>query len=113
VKPTTSRQGYHRGFGFEVWTRSSAWFWRLIDPGRNGGTIGAAGNEAEAVQEACATIEGITGRAGGFASLEGSRSPPRGSIVDPHTMEPLLNSCESKRARGKSTTICPPRPATC
>jgi len=29
----------------------------LIDTGRDGGTIGAAGNEAEAVQEACATIE--------------------------------------------------------
>jgi hypothetical protein len=59
VKATTSKHRYHRGVGFEVWPRSSAWFWRLIDPGRNGGTIGAAGDEAEAVQEACATIEGL------------------------------------------------------
>jgi len=44
----------------------------LVDPGRNGGTIGAAGYEAEAVQEACATIEGLISGVKGSAGLAGS-----------------------------------------
>ncbi|HKD65997.1 MAG TPA: hypothetical protein VKB84_04085 [Candidatus Binataceae bacterium] len=58
---TTSKRQQHRGFGIELWTSSGAWFWRLVDSGRKVGIIGAAGNEDEAVAEACATIEGIVG----------------------------------------------------
>ncbi len=45
------------GATFEVWRNRDSWFWRVFDAGRNGGTIGAAGTEADAVREACLSIE--------------------------------------------------------
>lgn len=45
------------GIGFEVWDAQQTWFWYVIDPDRNGGTIGAAVTEAEAVRAACLSIE--------------------------------------------------------
>jgi hypothetical protein len=47
----------HLGTGFEVWTFRQTWFWRLYDPCRNGGTIGAAATEAQADREARMSIE--------------------------------------------------------
>ena len=47
----------YRGLAFELWTRQGAWFWRLQQPRDVGGVIGAAGSEAEATEEARATIE--------------------------------------------------------
>jgi hypothetical protein len=44
---------------FELWTSQGAWFWRLQESQDVGGVIGAAGSEAEATEEARATIEGI------------------------------------------------------
>ena len=77
MKAATSGHRHHRGFAFEMWTSSCAWFWRLVDAGRDGGTIGAAGNEAEAVQEACATIERI------IEGAKGSTSPAEFAIAGP------------------------------
>jgi hypothetical protein len=47
----------HRGTGFEVWTSQQSWFWRVATPCRNGGTVGAAASEADAVSEACTAID--------------------------------------------------------
>ena len=48
---------YHLGTGFEVWTGQQSWFWFVDNPRRNGGTVGAAANEAEAVRQARLSIE--------------------------------------------------------
>lgn len=42
---------------FKVWTSHRTWFWSLIYPDREGGAIGAATSEAEALHEAHAAIE--------------------------------------------------------
>jgi hypothetical protein len=45
------------GATFEVWRNRDSWFWRVSDARRNGGTIGAAATEADAVRDACLSIE--------------------------------------------------------
>ena len=52
---------HHLGTGYEVWTDQQTWFWFVIDPRREGGTIGAAASEAEAVREAWSSIEELGG----------------------------------------------------
>jgi len=47
----------HLGTGFEVWTGGQTWFWCLLNPRRDGGAIGAAATEADAVREAFVAIE--------------------------------------------------------
>ena len=54
---TMHNQRNYLGISFELWTRQRTWFWSLVDPGREGAMIGAAATEAEAVYEACLTIE--------------------------------------------------------
>jgi hypothetical protein len=54
----------HLGTRFEIWTGQQSWFWRISDPGRAAGSIGAAATETDAVREACRAIEEIhAGRA--------------------------------------------------
>ena len=45
------------GVSFAVWKVQGAWFWSLGRPYGDGGTIGAAGTEAEAMREARVAIE--------------------------------------------------------
>jgi hypothetical protein len=45
------------GATFEVWRNRDSWLWRVFDARRNGGTIGAAATEADAVLDACLAIE--------------------------------------------------------
>ena len=54
-----SRRDY-LGTSFEVWPGQWTWFWCLQNTHRNGGAIGAAATEAEAVHEACDAIEEIS-----------------------------------------------------
>jgi hypothetical protein len=42
---------------FNLWSSHRTWFWSLIYPDREGGAIGAATSEAEALDEAYAAIE--------------------------------------------------------
>ena len=49
----------HMGTGFEVWDDHQTWFWSVISSHRNGGAIGEAAREDEAVREACQSIEEI------------------------------------------------------
>jgi hypothetical protein len=47
---------------FEVWTCQGTWFWHVVNPQRNGGTIGAAATKMEAVREARSSIEEMSAR---------------------------------------------------
>lgn len=49
----------HFGIGFDVWKSGQAWFWFAGNPHREGGTIGAAATESEAVRQARLSIEEI------------------------------------------------------
>jgi hypothetical protein len=50
----------HLGIGFELWSNQRVWFWSVVNPHGNSGTIGAATTEAEAVREACTAIEELS-----------------------------------------------------
>ena len=42
---------------FEVWEDGESWFWMVVSPHSDGGTIGAAATEAEAIRAARSLIE--------------------------------------------------------
>jgi hypothetical protein len=48
---------HHLGIDIEVWTAQQTWFWLALSPHGSGGMIGVAATEAEAVREACLSIE--------------------------------------------------------
>ena len=52
----------HLGIDFEISNRQQTWFWMVRNPGSDGGAIGAAPTEAEAVREARASIEELLDR---------------------------------------------------
>ena len=58
---------------FDLWTSQGTWFWYVSDQQRNGGTIGAATTETEAIREARSSIEEKSARAG-------QASRPRSSL---------------------------------
>jgi hypothetical protein len=47
----------HLGTSFKVWNRRRSWFWLVLNQQGNGGAIGTAATEAEAVRDACSSIE--------------------------------------------------------
>jgi hypothetical protein len=47
----------HLGTSFTVWNRQRTWFWFVINQHSNGGVIGTAATEAEAICDACSSIE--------------------------------------------------------
>jgi len=50
------------GTGFEVWAAQQSWFWFLDKPHGDGAAIGAAATEADAVRDACLTIDASMSR---------------------------------------------------
>jgi len=52
----------HLGTSFTVWKRRQSWFWLVLDQHGNGGAIGTAATEADAVREACTSIEEMAGQ---------------------------------------------------
>jgi hypothetical protein len=50
---------HHLGIDFVIWRRDNAWFWFLNNLRGMGGMIGATSNEAQAMREACLSIEAI------------------------------------------------------
>jgi hypothetical protein len=48
----------HLGTTFKVWNGRPAWIWFVPNHFHDGGIIGAAVTEAEAISEACRSIEG-------------------------------------------------------
>ena len=51
----------HLGVDFAIWARDGAWVWFLINPSGESGMIGASANEAQAMREACLSIEEVRG----------------------------------------------------
>jgi hypothetical protein len=51
------RSRSHLGIAFEIWQGDQSWFWLVVEPERNRGAIGVSPTEAEAVRDACASIE--------------------------------------------------------
>jgi hypothetical protein len=50
----------HLGVEFAIWWKEGSWFWYLLNPGGGGGgMIGASANEAQAMRDACLSIEEI------------------------------------------------------
>ena len=47
----------HSKTGFEVWEDGESWFWMVVSPHSDGGTIGAAATEADAIRDARSLIE--------------------------------------------------------
>jgi hypothetical protein len=66
----------HVNTAFEVWTGQGTWFWYVVNPQRDCGTIGAAATETEAIREARSSIEEMSAHAGHVL-------PPRGSLAMP------------------------------
>jgi hypothetical protein len=50
---------HYQGIDFEVWDGQQTWFWFVTDPCCDGGAIGAAASETEAVRDACLSIDAM------------------------------------------------------
>jgi hypothetical protein len=48
---------HYQGIDFEIWDGQQTWFWFVLDPHREGGAIGAAASETDAVRDACLSID--------------------------------------------------------
>jgi hypothetical protein len=48
---------HYLGIDFEVWEAQQRWLWCVIDPHRDGGAVGAAASEIDAVRDACLSID--------------------------------------------------------
>lgn len=48
---------HYQGIDFEVWDGQQTWFWFVLDPHREAGTIGAAASENDALRDACLSID--------------------------------------------------------
>ena len=59
----------YRGMSFDAWTNQQTWFWSVVNPSRNGGTIGAAATEVDAVREACMSIDESSAERRGCAAV--------------------------------------------
>jgi hypothetical protein len=50
---------HHSDIGFKVWLRQRTWFWFVARRYGDGGTIGTAATEAEAMRSARASVEAV------------------------------------------------------
>jgi len=53
--------------GFKVWRRQRTWFWFVASEDGDGGTIGNAATEAEAIRAARSSVAGLSGGEGDSA----------------------------------------------
>jgi len=51
------RSHSHLEIGFKVWEDQQCWFWLVVSPQSDGGTVGAGATEAEAIRDARSSIE--------------------------------------------------------
>jgi hypothetical protein len=61
----------HLGTSFTVWNRRQTWFWMVLNQHGNGGTIGTAATEAEALRDARSSIEEMSGQRPSLSPLPG------------------------------------------
>jgi hypothetical protein len=87
------RSRSHMGVRFELRNSQRSWFWIVVDPYRNGGSIGAAANEGEAIREAHASIEEMSARhrAATTASPMIGSTAPAPVIDDAEPIEAAVN----------------------
>lgn len=71
----------HLGIGFELWSNQRVWFWSVVNLRGNGGAIGVAITEAEAVREACTTIEELSALRTPAKGMFQSASPRSNSTI--------------------------------
>jgi hypothetical protein len=50
----------HLEIDFKVWGDCHGWFWLVVSPHSNSGTIGAAATEAEAMRDARSLVEDLS-----------------------------------------------------
>jgi hypothetical protein len=50
---------HYQGVDFEVWDGQQTWFWFVVDPRCDGGAIGVAVAENEAIRDACVAIDAM------------------------------------------------------
>jgi hypothetical protein len=70
----------HLGTSFTVWNRQRTWFWLVRDQGHEGGTIGTAATEADAIRDACSSIEEMSAQ---LPSRSASPGPAVGNALLP------------------------------
>jgi len=46
--------------GFKVWENSHGWCWLVVGPHNNGGTIGAAATEADAIRDVRSLVDDLS-----------------------------------------------------
>lgn len=63
----------HLGNSFTVWNRRQTWFWLVLNQHGNGGIIGTAATEAEAVRDACCSIEEMSAPLASLSAPPGRR----------------------------------------
>jgi hypothetical protein len=76
------------GIGYEVWNGQDAWFWLVISPYRNAGSIGVAANQDQAARDACLSIEEMASWRYPLAHLactSGPRFQPSDAMTDAKT----------------------------
>jgi hypothetical protein len=64
-----SEMRHYQGIDFEVWEGQQTWFWLVVDPQGEGGAIGAAANQLEAVRDACWSIEEMSMHCGSLSAI--------------------------------------------
>jgi hypothetical protein len=64
----------HLGTSFTVWKRRQTWFWLVLNQHGNGGTIGTASTENEAVSDARCSIEDMAAQHRSPAASPGAAS---------------------------------------
>jgi hypothetical protein len=78
----------HCGIGYQVWNGPQTWFWLVVNPNRDGGAIGAAASEADAMHEARLSIEEI------WSSALRSRVGENACAPSPACWKAALNDLE-------------------
>ncbi len=61
---------HYLSIDFEVWDGQQTWYWFVIDPHSDGGAIGAAAGETEAVRDACLSIDEMMARVEPLSAIE-------------------------------------------
>lgn len=73
----------HLGTSFKVWNQRQSWFWLVPKYHGNGGAIGTAPTEADAVREACSSIEEMAAQCDRVASRRSADRVPRWHLLVP------------------------------
>jgi hypothetical protein len=88
---------------FKVSTCQGTWFWYVVNPQRNGGTIGAAATETEAIREALSSIGEMSARR---ARVAASQLTGDAAAFEESNLNPTASSSASSRRPGQIVRTC-------